>query len=185
MCFHGNQLSWGIKHPLISLWSKYRSPAFIRFSTMLAPVISSLDEIYCTNIPGGASKKVKTEPKVDPEVAQALEKQSKMIWKIRDKLHRECRYVCHRVMFGIVALRVWNRCTFGIVQTLVLYCYTSPKLVFSSIFIILQITPCFLFIQCSGSERIVGLQQSMRCDGRKRGSRRLLWHDGIRRSQVG
>ena len=47
MCFHGNQLSWGINHPLISLWSKYRSPAFIRFSTMLAPVISSLDEIYC------------------------------------------------------------------------------------------------------------------------------------------
>ena len=48
MCFHGNQLSWGIKHPLISLWSKYHSPAFIRLSLMLAPVISSLDEIYCT-----------------------------------------------------------------------------------------------------------------------------------------
>ena len=59
----------------------------------------SSDDSYLTNIPGGASKKVKTEPKVDPEVAQALEKQSKMIWKIRDKLHRECRYVCHRVMF--------------------------------------------------------------------------------------
>ena len=50
MCFHGNQLSWGIKHPLISLRSKYRSPAFIRLSTMLAPVISSLDEIYCMQI---------------------------------------------------------------------------------------------------------------------------------------
>ena len=48
MCFHGNQLSWGIKHPLISLWSKYCSPGFIRLSTVLAPVISSLDEIYCT-----------------------------------------------------------------------------------------------------------------------------------------
>ena len=47
MCFHGNQLSWGINHLLISLLSKYRSPAFIRFSSMLAPVISSLDEIYC------------------------------------------------------------------------------------------------------------------------------------------
>ena len=48
MCFHGNQLSWGIKHPLISIWSKYRSLSFIRFSTMLAPVISSLDEINCS-----------------------------------------------------------------------------------------------------------------------------------------
>ena len=47
MCFHGNQLSWGIKHPFISLWSKYHSPGFIHLSTMLAPVISSLDEIYC------------------------------------------------------------------------------------------------------------------------------------------
>ena len=42
MCFHSNQLSWGINHPLISLWS------FIRLSTMLAPLISSLDKIYCT-----------------------------------------------------------------------------------------------------------------------------------------
>ena len=48
MCFHGNQLSWGIKHSLISLWSNYHFPVFICFSTMLAPVISSLDEIYCT-----------------------------------------------------------------------------------------------------------------------------------------
>ena len=47
MCFHGNQLSWGIKHPFISLCSEYHSPYFICLSTMLAPVISSLDEIYC------------------------------------------------------------------------------------------------------------------------------------------
>ena len=50
MCFHGNQLSWRIKHPLISLWSKYCSPTFIRLSTMLAPVIPSLDEIYCISL---------------------------------------------------------------------------------------------------------------------------------------
>ena len=48
MCFHGNQLSWAIKHPLISLCFKYYFPGFICFPTMLAPVISSLDEIYCT-----------------------------------------------------------------------------------------------------------------------------------------
>ena len=48
MCFHGNQLSWGIKHPFISLYSKYHSPGFICLSTMLAPVISSLDGIYCS-----------------------------------------------------------------------------------------------------------------------------------------
>ena len=48
MCFHGNQLSWAIKHPLISLCLKYHSPGFICFPTILAPVFSSLDEIYCT-----------------------------------------------------------------------------------------------------------------------------------------
>ena len=47
MCFHGNQLSWAIKYPVISLYLKYHSPGFIRFPTMLAPVFSSLDEIYC------------------------------------------------------------------------------------------------------------------------------------------
>ena len=47
ICFHGNQLSGGINYPLISVWSKYRSPSFIHLSAMLAPVISSLDEIYC------------------------------------------------------------------------------------------------------------------------------------------
>ena len=45
---YGWQPSWGIKHPFISLYSKYHSPGFIYLSTMLAPVISSLDEIYCT-----------------------------------------------------------------------------------------------------------------------------------------
>ena len=47
MCFHGNQLSWAIKHPVISLCLKYHSPGFICFPLILAPVISSLDEIYC------------------------------------------------------------------------------------------------------------------------------------------
>ena len=48
MRFHGNQLSWAIKYYFISLCFKYHSPGFICFSTMLAPIISSLDEIYCT-----------------------------------------------------------------------------------------------------------------------------------------
>ena len=48
MCFHGNQLSWEIKHPFISLYSKYLSSGFICLCIMLAPVISSLDGIYCT-----------------------------------------------------------------------------------------------------------------------------------------
>ena len=47
MCFHGNQLSWAIKHPIIRLCLKCHSPGFICFLTILAPVISSLDEIYC------------------------------------------------------------------------------------------------------------------------------------------
>ena len=49
MCFHGNQISWGINHSFISLYSKYQPPSFICSSIMLAPVISSLDEIYCTS----------------------------------------------------------------------------------------------------------------------------------------
>ena len=48
MCFHGNRISWGINHSFISLYSKYQPSSFICSSIMLAPVISSLDEIYCT-----------------------------------------------------------------------------------------------------------------------------------------
>ena len=48
MRFHGNQLSWVIKHPFNRLCFKYHSPGFICFSTILAPVISILDKIYCT-----------------------------------------------------------------------------------------------------------------------------------------
>ena len=47
MCFHGNRISWGINHSFISLYSKYQPYSFICSSIMLAPVISSLDEIYC------------------------------------------------------------------------------------------------------------------------------------------
>ena len=49
MCFHGNQPSKAIKHLIISIFFKYHSPGFIYFSTILAPAISSLDEIYCIN----------------------------------------------------------------------------------------------------------------------------------------
>ena len=50
---HRNAFPW---HPAImgnkasSLCFKYHSPGFISSSTMLAPVISSLDEIYCTDL---------------------------------------------------------------------------------------------------------------------------------------
>ena len=47
MRFHSNQLSWAIKRPFISLSLKYHFPDFILFSTMLAPIMSCLDEIYC------------------------------------------------------------------------------------------------------------------------------------------
>ena len=54
MCFHGNQPSWGINHSFISLYSKYQSPHFISLPIILAPVISSQDEIYCTPLELGA-----------------------------------------------------------------------------------------------------------------------------------
>ena len=47
MRFHSNQLSWSIKHHFISVCSKYQSSGFIRFATILAPDILSLDKIYC------------------------------------------------------------------------------------------------------------------------------------------
>ena len=53
MCFHGNQLSWAIKHRIISLYLKYHSLGYIFFPTMLAPVILSLDKIYCMYVDGG------------------------------------------------------------------------------------------------------------------------------------
>ena len=50
MRFHGNQLSLAIMHNFISLCLKYQFPNFIYFPTMLAPIILSLDEIYCIYI---------------------------------------------------------------------------------------------------------------------------------------
>ena len=47
MCFHSNRPSWGINHFFVSLCFKNQSPCFISFPIILAPVISSLDEIYC------------------------------------------------------------------------------------------------------------------------------------------
>ena len=51
MRFHGNQVSWGINHSFINLSSKYQPSNFICSSIVLAPVISSLDEIHCVNRP--------------------------------------------------------------------------------------------------------------------------------------
>ena len=50
MYFHVNRLSRGINHSFISSYSKYQSPHFISLLIILAPVISSLDEIYCTQL---------------------------------------------------------------------------------------------------------------------------------------
>ena len=47
MCFHGNQHPWAIKHPFISLYSKYHAPNFICLPVMNSPVFPSLDDIYC------------------------------------------------------------------------------------------------------------------------------------------
>ena len=43
----GNRPPWAINYYFISLYSKYQSPYFIYFSTILAPVISSLHKINC------------------------------------------------------------------------------------------------------------------------------------------
>ena len=48
MCFHSNQHPSSIKHPFISLYSKYRSLRFICLPIMNSPIFPSLDDIYCT-----------------------------------------------------------------------------------------------------------------------------------------
>ena len=48
MCFHGNQHPWAIKHPFISLYSKYQSLKFICLPVVNSPAFPSLDDIYCT-----------------------------------------------------------------------------------------------------------------------------------------
>ena len=50
MCFHGNQHPWAIKHPFISLYSKYHCLKFICLPVMNSPVFPSLDEIYCISM---------------------------------------------------------------------------------------------------------------------------------------
>ena len=47
MCFHGNQDPSSIKHPFISLYSKYHPFMFICLLNMNSPVFPSLDDIYC------------------------------------------------------------------------------------------------------------------------------------------
>ena len=47
MCFHGNQHPWAIKHPFISLYSKYQFHKFVCLLVMNSPVFPSLDDIYC------------------------------------------------------------------------------------------------------------------------------------------
>ena len=50
MCFHGNQHPSSIKHPFISLYSKYHPFMFICLLNMNSPVFPSLDDIYCITI---------------------------------------------------------------------------------------------------------------------------------------
>ena len=47
MFFHGNQHLWAVKHPFISLYSKYHSLNFVCLPVMNSPIIPSLDDIYC------------------------------------------------------------------------------------------------------------------------------------------
>ena len=47
MYFHGNQHLWAIKHPFVSLYSKYQFLQFICLPVMNSPVFPSLDDIYC------------------------------------------------------------------------------------------------------------------------------------------
>ena len=54
MCFHGNQHPSSIKHPFISLYSKYHPFIFICLLNMNSPVFPSLDDIYCTFLPNFA-----------------------------------------------------------------------------------------------------------------------------------
>ena len=56
MCFHGNQHPWAIKHPFISLYSKYQSLQHICLPVVNSPIFPSLDDIYCTYSHMGVSE---------------------------------------------------------------------------------------------------------------------------------
>ena len=47
ICFHSNQHPWAIKHPFISLYSKYQSLMYICLPVMNSPLFPSLDDIFC------------------------------------------------------------------------------------------------------------------------------------------
>ena len=50
MYFHGNQHPWAIKHPFISLYSKYQCFKYIYLPEVNSPIFPSLDDIYCTQM---------------------------------------------------------------------------------------------------------------------------------------
>ena len=67
MCFHSNQHPSSIKHPFISLYSKYQSFIFTCFPDMNTPVFPILDDIYCTaprflTVPAGPDQGVSAGP---------------------------------------------------------------------------------------------------------------------------
>ena len=47
MCFHGNQLSWGIKHPLITLPSKDHFPLYLCFHNACSHYLKSRRDQLC------------------------------------------------------------------------------------------------------------------------------------------
>ena len=50
MCFHSNQHPLSIKHPFISLYSKYQFFMFTCSPDMNSPVFPILDDIYCMSM---------------------------------------------------------------------------------------------------------------------------------------
>ena len=100
MRFHGNQLSWVINYPFINLCFKYHFPGYISFSTMLAPVISSLNEIYCTVfslISSWAAYKVEKKMLVLPSNKRPLKLENIVEKYVENMTHTEKNF---HIQFG-------------------------------------------------------------------------------------
>ena len=121
MCFYSNRLSWGINHSFISLYFKYQSPRFISLPTILAPVISSLDEIYriywrADKVNLGPHKTVHicNSSRFLPSCRIHSQKESSLLktkyfffYQISWSIKRRFRQILSRIGFWFLTHRIW------------------------------------------------------------------------------
>ena len=72
ICFHDNQYPSSIKHPFVSLYSKYQSFIFVCLPDMNSPIFPSLDDIYCRLLTRLVAKYMKRYTSTIPAIEYSL-----------------------------------------------------------------------------------------------------------------